>query len=384
MQVYRAARKSIHTDTSPLFRQRAELVPDSNVASDERPTTKEPNDLNSILDEISHSSTTHQNQITSTSPQQSSAAGMRGNRSPPIPASQVSNGIVQSSQQELHYDDEMDWSPSASQHRAFSSYNPYRIKNTNPRFNDAPTEPKPGPIWYKVPPAPTNPAQRSRNPPMRPIIRESPKERENFFQSTGRQPLNFGARPQESFSELNIAPPRFHAPQIKDDPRDGLSNMFANSFSISPSPSPEGNRKRHSQKSGISDSVAQGDATTPNRTVTRVAEFVALLAALCGWIFALDTKEHYAHYIALMSICVCLFVSVRLAADLEIDQQNSGRTRPPKFMPSFPKLAVAQTIVTILFMWHIWSGFSTAVSSGVYGNTLFGVIILHHVVHIFT
>ncbi|KAJ3566080.1 hypothetical protein NPX13_g7266 [Xylaria arbuscula] len=165
IQVYRSSKKAIHTDTSPLFRQPAELVAGPNVASVERPKAKEPEDLGSILDEISHSSTTRQNQITSASPEQSFAAGMRGTRSPPIPMSQRTNGFMQSLQQEVQYDDEMDWSPSASQHRAFSSYNPYKIKNTNPRFNDTPTEPKPGPIWYKVPPAPTNPAQRSRNPP---------------------------------------------------------------------------------------------------------------------------------------------------------------------------------------------------------------------------
>ncbi|KAK5632591.1 hypothetical protein RRF57_008305 [Xylaria bambusicola] len=383
IQVYSAAKKSIHTDTSPLFRQPAKLAAGLHVASYEQSTANEPNDLGTILDEISHSTSSQQGPATAIPPQQSLIAGLRGDRNPPMPTSHLTNGSVRSSQQELHYDDEMDWSPSASQHRAFSSYNPYKIKNTNPRFSDVPTEPKPGPIWYKVPPAPTNPAQRLRNPPMRPIIRENPKEKENFFQSTGRQ-LDFGGRSQESSSELHIAPPRFHAPQTKDDPRDGLSNMFANSFSISPSPSPEGKRKRNAGKSGTSDFAAQGDTIVPNRTMTRVVELVALLAALCLWIYALGNEGQYGQGIALVSVCTCLYVSIRLAADLKIDQQIRGRIRPSTLVSLSPQVALVQTIVIILFMWHIWSGISITVSSGVYGNTLFGAIILHHMVHIFT
>lgn len=280
-----------------------------------------------------------------------------------------------------HSDDEMDWSPSASQHRAFGSYNPYRVKNTNPRFSDAPTEPKSGPIWYKVPPAPTNPAQKLRNPPMRPIIRESPKEKnECFSQSTGRQPLVLGSRSLENPIELNIAPPKFHAPQPKDDPRDGLSSMFADSFSISPSPEDRGGRSM--PRRGKVD-LQKGPNTVPNRIMTRVAELIALLAALCSWIFALGSEEHYARSIALASIVVCLMVSIRLAADLEVDHQIRGGIRSSVFIPSLPNLALVQIVVVILFMWKLWSGSASSVSPGVVGNTLFGGIIVHHMWHIF-
>ncbi|KAI3338498.1 hypothetical protein F4824DRAFT_459447 [Ustulina deusta] len=368
VHVYLTAKKSIHTDTFPLFRQPVELTAASRVGSDGRSAAKDSDDLGNVLDEILHSSTPH---------------GERAYRSPETPISQAINGIMKLPEEEPHItqdDDEMDWSPSASQHRAFSSYNPYKVKNPNPRFTDAPIEPKPGPIWYKVPPAPTNPAQRLRNPPMRPIIRETPKEKkEAFFQSTGRPLIDLGSRPRESSAPLNFAPPKFFAPQPKDDPRDGLSSMFANSFNISPSP--EGKRRPYTWKSGTSG--VKGDATIPNRTMTRAAELAALLAALCGWIFALDSQEHYGRSVALASICVCLMVSVRLVADLEVDHQIRGGTRPSVLTPSFVNLAVAQAIVIMLFMWNIWSGSAISASSGVYGNTLFGGIILHHMLHIF-
>jgi hypothetical protein len=281
-----------------------------------------------------------------------------------------------------HYDEEMDWSPSASQHRAFSSYNPYKVKNTNPRFSDTPTEPKSGPIWYKVPPAPTTPAQRLRNPPMRPIIRESPKEKqETFFQSTRRQPLDLGNKTGPKSADLPLAQPTFFAPLPRDDPRDGLSSMFANSFSISPSP--EEQAERHARNHGRAKSQTHGSDSLPNRTMTRIAELVALLAALCGWIFALDSREHYGRSMALSSICVCLIVSIRLAADVQADHQVRGGTRSSFFASSFANLALVQVIVVIVLMCSIWSGSTPWVSTGVYGNVLFGSIIIHHMWHIF-
>ncbi|KAI0455079.1 hypothetical protein F5B21DRAFT_213059 [Xylaria acuta] len=393
LHVYRTAKKSIHTDTTPLFRQPAELTAGPRVESGGRSATKVPDDLGNILDDILHSPTAQQDQATRISPRHSTlptsglgshTLGKGANRGSGISISPSSNGAMQISQDEptvTHYDDEMDWSPSASQHRAFSSYNPYKVKNTNPRFSDAPTEPKSGPIWYKVPPAPTNPAQRLRNPPMRPIIRESPKEKtESFFQSTGRQPLDFGSRPQENPAELNMAAPKFHAPQPKDDPRDGLSSMFAHSFSISPSPEERGGRSMPTKGTA---GLPKGSDTIPNRNMTRIAELIALLIALCSWIFALSSEEHYGRSVALASIVVCLMVSIRLAADLEFDQQLRGDTRPSAFTLSLANVASAQVIVVILFMWKLWSGSASSAASGVLGNTLFGGIIVHHMWHIF-
>ncbi|KAJ2980953.1 hypothetical protein NUW58_g6805 [Xylaria curta] len=377
--LYLTAKKSIHTDTSPLFRQQAELMPGLQVQSDSRSPTKDPDDLGNILDEILHPPSAQQDQAVGASPRQSTSL-----TTPPA-AQTYGKRIVKETLQFpeeqpsiTHYDEEMDWSPSASQHRAFSSYNPYRVKNINPRFSDAPTEPKSGPIWYKVPPAPTNPAQRLRNPPMRPIIRESPKEKkENFFQSTGRQLIQFGSGPQQSSAELSMAPPKFYAPEPKDDPRDGLSSMFASSFSISPSP-----EERRNFRSGGTLNF-QGSEVIPNRIMTRTAELIALLAALCGWIFALRSDELYGRTAALASVIVCLIVSIRLAADLAVDHKIRGDARPLALTRSLANIALVQVIVIILFVCNLWSGGASWVSSGVYGNTLFGGVIIHHMLHIF-
>ncbi|KAI1427474.1 hypothetical protein F5Y12DRAFT_736833 [Xylaria sp. FL1777] len=380
--VFLAAKKSIHTDTTPLFRQPAELTAGSRLESDRGPATNDPGDLSSILDDILQSRNSPQQSRPATAGLSSQKHDNGRWRSQSISSSEAIDEPIQSPGEESHIarsDDEMDWAPSGSQYRAFDSYNAFKVKNTNPRFSDAPIEPKSGPIWYKVPPAPTNPAQRLRNPPMRPIIRESPQVKEKpFFQSTGQQPIAIGSRPQESSAQLNLAPPKFYAPEPKEDPRDSLSSIFASSFTLDSTL--EDDEKLHTWKSGTSDIHGQ---TIPNRTMTRVAELVALLVALWGWIFALGSEEYYGQSVALASVCVYLIVSIRLAADLEVDHQIRGDTRPSVLTPSFANLALAQVMVVILLMWKVWSEHVTCESSGLYGNTLFGGIIMHHLVHIF-
>ncbi|GAP85547.1 hypothetical protein SAMD00023353_1301970 [Rosellinia necatrix] len=388
--IYLTARQSVRTDTTPLFRRPTELAAGLHPEVDDRSSTRDPDDLGDILDDILHSPAPTQEQAARISPQQLPFAvpspGIRNkgdSRSSAFPIPHTTRRAYETNQSfreeptVAQYNDEMDWSPSASQHRAFSSYNPYKVKNTNPRFSDAPTEPKPGPIWYKVPPAPTNPAQRSRNPPMRPIIRESPKEKkESFFQpAVGRRPVDFGSGARDDSPGLNLAAPKFYAPQPADDPRDSLSNMFAKSFTISPSP--EEPEERSKWRPDIAE--LPGPGTMLDRTVTRIVELVALVAALCGWVFALRSQEHYGRSVALASICVCLIVSIRLAADLEVDYKIRGHIRPSVFAPSLANLALFQLILVILFMWNIWSGGASWAASGVYGNTLFGSIIIHHV-----
>ncbi|KAI1506192.1 Ima1 N-terminal domain-containing protein [Biscogniauxia marginata] len=400
--VYRVAASSIHTDMTPLFRPRTKAT--RTQKSPVRPIVhKNPNDLGSVLDDILHSpsnpSSQAENQSFSEAYSQTGVATNESRNSSfgtnlKIHSPESSFGSLQLADkgfvrqlepQATHYEEEMDWSPSASQHRAFSSYNPYKIKNTNPRFSDAPIEPKSGPIWYKVPPAPTNPAQRLRNPPMRPIIRESPREKkENFFQTNARGPVDVGLSSQANSSDINFAPPKFYAPEPQDDPRDSLSNMFASSFSISPDPDEEAARHaRSANRSAFEFRPNRNTTSTQNHSITRIAELVVLFGALGAWIFALDTREHYGPTVALASVCACLIVSIRLAADLEVDAQIRGGQRPSVFAPSLVNLGLAQVIAALLLMWNVWSGSATGVSYGAYGNALFGGMIIHQMWHIF-
>lgn len=279
----------------------------------------------------------------------------------------------------------MDWTPSASQHRAFSSYNPYKVKNTNPRFSDIPIEPKSGPIWYKVPPAPTSPAQRIRNPPMRPLIRESPKEKkENFFQNTSRGPLDLGSSSLGTLSDFKISEPKFFAPEDRDDPRDGLSNMFANSFSISPDPEEERYRRpRTTTSKSIIFGGKGGAVDTQSHRVTRSVELLVLIIALGGWIAALRTQEQYGSSLALSSIIACLIVSIRLAADLQVEAQMKTGKPPSIFAPSWANLGLALVVASLILAWTIWLENGAYTSYHMYGSAHFATVIVHHMWHTF-
>ncbi|RYO96423.1 hypothetical protein DL764_007471 [Monosporascus ibericus] len=413
--VYQVAQKSIHTDTTPLFRQKPKGV--TSQRTNTKPVLqKDPNDLADILDDIAHSSippsapaspTRHHvaKDISNRAHRSLYDGHLRGNApSPTFGTLNLSdNPVSKEPESQVQYEEEMDWSPSTSQHRAFSTYNTYKVKNTNPRFSDTPIEPKAGPIWYKVPPAPTNPAQRLRNPPIKPIIRESPKEKkENFFRNEKKynnffrsSPVDLGSGAADGPSDITFAEPKFYAPEPNDDPRDGLTRMFASSFSISPGPDDEEERRKaEAARAGSSSIFAKltggGSSSPQNRTPERAAELAVLLAALTGWVCALGMEEEvYGLPAALASLCACLMVSIRLAADLLADEQvRRGRQPPPlAFAPSWANLGWLQVVAAMTLMWSVLSGRAGGgggiASSGAYGNALFGVAIAHQTWHIF-
>ncbi|KAI0136793.1 Ima1 N-terminal domain-containing protein [Xylariales sp. AK1849] len=396
--VYENAGKTIRTDTAPLFGSGQQPQPPE---EEMQPMLhKESNDLGDLLDEIarsptekmspspSHPSNFSPRQLSSTNTiiqDGSFAAPMRqartglGMDSLNLSGSPVSRRHVQ---QPVQYDDEMDWTPSGSQHRAFSTHNPYIVKNPNPRFNDTPIEPKPGPFWYKVPPAPITPAQRLRNPPMRPIIRESAKEsKENFFMGSTRGSLELGTGAKDAGSGMILKDPQFYAPGPRDDPRDGLSNMMG-SFSISPSPDDKATRVQLGN-AAYAPNGERGEIQNNSRV--RMAELLVLFGALWAWVTALGTQETYGPTLALGAICACLMVSIRLAADLLVDAQIKEGKQPSVFRLSWANLGLAQVVAALILGWKVWAGTESGrgVTCGVYGNALLGVVIAHQVWHVF-
>ncbi|KAI0182040.1 Ima1 N-terminal domain-containing protein [Hypoxylon sp. FL1284] len=402
--IYYASKRSIHTDTRPLFRSYPKV--DGSKVSRVIPSSEPPkqaDDLGSILDEIANLPTKPHLESPDSSPL---ASGFRptasaGNRmlgstygrpqenrfsEPTFDSLRLSDPVTveEPAPQPIHYDEEMDWSPSASQHRAFSSYNPYKVKNTNPRFSDTPIEPKSGPIWYKVPPAPTTPAQRLRNPPMRPIIRESPKEvKENFFQSGGKGPIDVRSTNQGDLSGIRFAEPKFFAPEEKDDPRDGLSRMFASSFSISPSPDDEDVRNSRRAATGSRFAVRNAAAEPQSHRVGRFVELLVLAGALYGWVVALGTTEQYGPTLALTSVLASLIVSIRLAADLQVDAQMREGKQPSIFALSWANLGLVQVMGCLILAWNIWSRSEPEVSCRTYGSAHFATVMIHQMWHTF-
>ncbi|KAM7220239.1 Ima1 N-terminal domain containing protein [Rhypophila decipiens] len=139
----------------------------------------------------------------------------------------------------VQYEQEMDWSPTQSKHRAFNTYGQRQTQG----FNQAPTDQK-GAFWYRVPPAPTTPAQRVFNPPNKPMLRTSPVEKKDgvlFRSGLGSNTLLDRANTRhdrdlpagaESRRTVTFKEPTFFPPPPKDDPRDPLASMFGTTLAL--------------------------------------------------------------------------------------------------------------------------------------------------------
>lgn len=136
-----------------------------------------------------------------------------------------------------------------SKYRAFNTIG----QRSSQPFGSAPVEPHKGAFWYKVPPAPTTPAQRLFNPLNRPgTLRSSPtaagaaagKKQEIKFRGPEGTTLvreGYGSRDGEREAEgvrVNFAEPSFFAEQVvrrergREDPRDGLTGLLGQGLTL--------------------------------------------------------------------------------------------------------------------------------------------------------
>lgn len=156
---------------------------------------------------------------------------------------------------QVQYQSEMEWTPTQSQHRAFSTYQPGKTQNS--KFGETPTHERAGVFWAKIPPAPTTPAQRVFNPPNAPRIRTTPvaagpvaagaaaaTPKNTFgFQGSRAGGQGLGGQPQPR-AGAGAAPPTIFAqptflPPPPRDERDTLSELFKRSFTLDASPEGE-------------------------------------------------------------------------------------------------------------------------------------------------
>lgn len=136
--------------------------------------------------------------------------------------------------QPIHYDTEMDWSPTQSQYRAFSSFQPGPARKL--KFGETPVQDRPGVFWAKVPPAPTTPAQRIFNPPNLPVIRPNPSSTTNTIRFQGVSGGTALGKPRAATSPVTeFAEPKLRLKPVSDE-RDSLADMFTRSFSLDPEP----------------------------------------------------------------------------------------------------------------------------------------------------
>jgi len=223
----------------------------------------------------------------------------------------LSDAIIPSSQETVAYDENMDWTPTHSQHRAFRTYDPTR---SQPRgFNQAPVDTNRGEFWYKVPPAPTSIAKRVRNPAQTARITQTHGQRETFsFRSAHRPLAGLDAPATEGHATVEFAEPSLRLPdEAPNDPRNSLSELFGRGFTLSPSQEPRDDSPNRSGRRARGPSPSPADARRPGRP----AELLLVVACLVGWLHAAAARHEYALHVKLGIICACLAVSARVTGD---------------------------------------------------------------------
>jgi hypothetical protein len=147
--------------------------------------------------------------------------------------------LEQQNQNQNNDGEAMDWTPAhpQSEHRAF---NPSRsIQRNTQLFGQAPIVDQPSPFWYKVPPAPTTPAQRLRNPPNQPRLRVSSQEvKENFFNNVARRNSDsdqgengFGQRNERTRHVIEFTQQKFFPQPPPSEAGNNLADLLT-SFSL--------------------------------------------------------------------------------------------------------------------------------------------------------
>ncbi|RKF60279.1 hypothetical protein OnM2_052014 [Erysiphe neolycopersici] len=129
-----------------------------------------------------------------------------------------------------HTYEEMDWQSTQSSHRAF---NP-RPKTNVQQFNHTPVSNKPSPFWFRIPAAPTTPAQRLRNPPNQPNLQiPQEKTKQNFFQKMIR-PEKDDSEPKSASKfqntsgkyNLELSQPKFFPPEVTGEAENMLASLL--------------------------------------------------------------------------------------------------------------------------------------------------------------
>ena len=239
-------------------------------------------------------------------------------------------------QSEVDSSDAMDWTPTQSQpdppqrsqHRAFADYGtPGRDRQG---FNQAPSQPDAGPFWYKVPPAPINPAQRVRNPPMPHRIVSGSKQPADLFPDAGRGTgLSIFGRQGTEKKEAETV--EFRAPQFvvmpdAGDPRNSLADMISSTFNINTPAYPPARSGRQARRSS-------GAGPTPQRPsgrfaglrAVRLVDLLILALLLLLWRHAAWSMREYRTETMAGVLFICGTVALRVTIDTLLDMRREAR-----------------------------------------------------------
>ncbi|KAK0388202.1 hypothetical protein NLU13_4447 [Sarocladium strictum] len=367
-----AARRSIRVDTKALF-----TVPHGPL-SPSRTSARKTSSGNRQI-QSRPSSEVHEEPEPGRKPSSTHAdlRPLRGPQPPPIPFGsttprspplfQQSFGAAEPQNTIQDEPEEMDWTPTQSQHRAFSNIAP--AGSPSRPFSQAPVQAESGPFWYKVPPAPVNPAHKLRNPPRVPIVRKPNTEDKEEGLLFSAPVASQQTKPDARTTAVEFQPPTFFAP-TKDDERNSLADMLNKSFSLG-SEEEEGATGVTASRQGP---VAAGDHQVHN--INLQMPVIATLLLLMWAMAVLSENSQVFPYGKEIKLCVAVAAGAlalgRMGQRHDLSHGNDHDTGALAAWLS-PMLEVFELASLCYVGWETWVGQTdtTGLGSGV---LLFGLL----------
>ncbi|TQV94309.1 hypothetical protein V2A60_002656 [Cordyceps javanica] len=394
--IYFLESRSIKVDTTPLFRPEDKpLTPRRNKSPAKR--REEDSKTFSELFNEALDSTPRKGGLSTTAttpgtpnfasgsafvpPSQFKSSQQRGFNDSPLESAPTFKPLSQPA----HVDegDEMDWSPSQPQHRAFRDSQEHG--NATRPFGQSPTHADRGqnPFWFKVPPAPTNPARQLRNPPNMPVLRQKPVERDDIFFTSRRDTSEYKNRAGSqagSSAGTDFRNPSFFAPEQNDE-ANNLADLLGGSFNLGHA---QQQGQPHDRNGGASPassspfSVRRQQAPTKHRQTPprrRHIELTVLGLLLPSWLL-LSASSSIPYSMELRGLVLVAAGVVALSSTHDMGGDAQGTLPAPKlFEAVLSALGIVELAAVCWVGWETWTG---RVDVSAYGAGVLTVMLGHH------
>ncbi|KAH6608211.1 hypothetical protein Trco_004524 [Trichoderma cornu-damae] len=358
--IYSLARGSVKVNTTALF-----CVTDRTVSADQMPTPsprkkiRKPKTLAEALTEA----------LESANPSPVKKPTPRRDQNP-LPPPRITKNPFQATRDELsfagfsisdkspqkafraHDPDAMDWSPAPKQ----TLRSPYRAFQDAPAsglgsrpFGQAPTRPDAGPFWFKVPAAPTNPAQRLRNPPSAALFNRAFSEprREEWNFSFGGSQMDDTREEMSRASSVDFKGPSFFAPERPDD-TDALADALGQSFTF---------ESVFGDESDSEETVVNNDIPIlSSGQASHVYDLYLLAIILPSWFLPLAVTIPYCKEARLVILSIAGIIAIRSIGGAT-QQLLSGSAKSSGLAMYLASIASVLELSAVCWSaWQLWTG----------------------------
>ncbi|KAK2592618.1 hypothetical protein QQS21_009683 [Conoideocrella luteorostrata] len=279
-------------------------------------------------------------------------------------------------QQQLQYDEEMDWSPITPQHRALNN-NATPTPNRAGQFNDQrPSHQEPtSPFWYKVPAAPLEPARRMRNPVWPSVPKQVPVETGNamFTRRGHKSNASQASIGSDASGGVEFKQPSFFAPE-RDHDASSLADLLSQSFTLGQEQEKGTENPRIEQVGQNAAPISQKARGKTKPQQSRI-ERVILTILVSLWLLVMFVPIPYRWEIQLATLPAAGVIALRGTGDSD---RLMSHSMTPGFAILLSALSVAELAAICWVGSEVWSGRSE--QAGWYGLAALASMLGHQTV----